>query len=408
MKKRLLLINPNFIRKIEGQTPLNLAYLAAAVEKYADVKIVDLNVEPEQNLYNVLKEFNPTHVGVARYTPNSIDSIKLLRKIHSAHPKSILITGGPHEIYRGHITKEMYPWINYVVRDKNGEQQLARILCEDESIIVNWKEIFPAYYLLNMSEQSYRFASEIFPGKKMLQYMTARGCTMGCSFCPSGRYEAKEVKIVIGHLEKIIDMGYNAVFFNDVNFAADPVRTEQLMKAMLEKGLNKKLEWGCQTTANQSLSDDLIKLMAKAGCSYITYSLENVSKEALQRINKRIDPETVMHKCIVAKKAGMKLGLYVMFGILNDETDDFYWAKKTLDKVAEIKPDFVSYSILAHYPNYNPSLPYETKRFGTEKVWEFFDEGCAYHPFCSPEYAEKIKKEILKRHRNELREVRKF
>ena len=347
MKNKLLLINPNFVRKINGQTPLNLAYLATAVEKYAEVEIIDLNVEPEESLDKLLIEFNPTHIGISRYTPNSIDSLNLLKRIHEQYPEIITITGGPHEIYRGDITKKLNPWIDHVVREKNAEQSLLRIITGDENKAVDWKILFPSYNLLNMNEESYRFDSNIFPNKKMLQYMTARGCNHHCTFCPSGNYNAMDNEVVIEHLKKIIDMGYEAIFFNDVNFVANPKRTKELMELIIEEGLNKKLEWGCQTTADESLNDELIQLMAKAGCNYITYSLENACSEALKKINKRLNPNIVAHKCNTAKESRMQVGLYIMFGILDNEKTDFHCVQKTLDKVAEINPDYVSYAILS-------------------------------------------------------------
>lgn len=408
-QNKLLLINLDFVRKIEGQTPLNLAYLAATVEKDAEVKIIDLNVKPRDSLNKILAEFEPTHVGIPRYTPNNIDSINLLKEIHEKYPKIITISGGPHEVFRADITKEQNPWINHVVRDKYGEQALLRIITGNDRAEVDWRTIFPAYHLLNTGEKSYSFDFDLFQGKKMLQYMSARGCGLQCNFCPTGEYEAKDNEVVIEHLKKIIDMGYEALYFNDVNFTANPKRTIELMELMIKGGLNKKLEWGCQTTANELLDDDLIKLMADAGCTYITYSLENVSKEALKKINKKIDPDVVKHKCKVTKKLSIKTGLYIMFGINDDQEKDFEWVQQTLDKVAEIHPDYVSYSILAHYPNLNPDLPYETQRFGTEKVWEFFDEGAgAYHPHCNAKYAKKIRDEVLKRHRTDLKDVKRF
>jgi len=408
MKNKTLLINPDFVRKIDGQTPLNLAYLAAAIEKYSEVKIIDLNIESENSLDKLLTEFKPTHVGVTRYTPNNIDSLNLLKRIHKQDPSIITITGGPHERFRGSITKEQNPWIDHIVREVHGEQALANIIRSDDKKTVDWKTLFPAYHLLNMDEKSYRFNSDIFPGKKMLQYMGARGCPYQCSMCSTGRLESKEISTVIDHLNKIVEMKYEALFFNDVNFVGNPKHTRNLMNAIIKEGLHKKLEWGCQTTADKKLNDGLLRLIADAGCTYITHSLETVSPEGLKKINKKIGPNTVANKCRIAKENKMKVGLYVMFGMHDDEQEDFFWAQKTLDKVAEIKPDFVSYAILADYPNSNPDLPYETKKFGTEEVWKFFDEGCAYHPNCNVKYAEKIRGEVIRRHNTNLKNVKRF
>jgi len=397
--KKLLLINPSFGRKIKGQIPLNLAYLAAAVESYAPVKIIDLNVKSLEELNRAMKDFQPTHVGITSYTPNNIDAKKILKGIHDEYPDVVTICGGPHEIYRGEVTEKLYPWINHVVRDSKGENALVKIITGEDKQI-DWKKIFPAYHLLDMQEESYHFDSNLFSGKRMLTYMSARGCNMHCLFCPSEDYIPLDNKTVIDHIRKIVEMGYEAIFFNDVNFASSPKRTRELMELMIDCGLNSKIEWGCQTAAVSELSDDILQLMKKAGCTYITYSLESVSKEALEKIRKRINPETVTSKAIVSKKLGMKVGLYVMFGIHSDEKKDFYWAQRTLDKVGEIEADFVSYSVLADYPSSNPLLDYERVKFGEENVWKFFDEGQAHHPNCSVEYAEQLKEEIKRRHRD--------
>ncbi|MFA6171215.1 MAG: radical SAM protein [Patescibacteria group bacterium] len=393
----LLLINPNFERKINGQTPLNLAYLAAAIEAFVPVRIFDLNVRSFVELEKILSEFCPTHVGITSYTPNNISAKATLKQIHDQYPQVITISGGPHESYRGHITRKMYPWIDHVVTDRKGENALVEIMT-GKNMRVDWRTIFPAYHLLDMNEPSYRFDQHLFEGKSMVQYMSSRGCNMRCLFCGTEDYIPLKVPVVVEHLKKIADLGYEAFFFNDVNFISSARRTAELSRQIVANGLN-FLEWGCQTALVKEVTDEVLELMVVAGCSYITFSLENLSPDALRKIGKRIDPEYVTAKALFAKEIGMKIGVYVMFGVHNNEEEDWYWAKKTLDRIGEIKPDYVSYSILADYPSSNPNLPYETEEFGTEPVWQFFDEGRAYHPYTTVGYAEKLKTEIEKRHR---------
>lgn len=310
--KKLLLVNPEFERKIMGQTPLNLAYLAAACEPYVSVMIIDLNVQPLEILWNVLREWQPTHVGISVYTPNNISAMHLLEKIHNSYPNIIIIVGGPHEIYRGEITKSLFPWIDHVVTDRKGENTLVEIMT-GENKGIDWKKLFPAYHLLDMSEKSYQFDSQLFNGKRMIQYMASRGCNIGCKFCSSDNYTALENVVVIGHLHRIAEMGYTALFFNDVNFVSSPERTFDLMNMIIQSGL--KFEWGCQTALIDGVTHELLQLMKRAGCSYITFSIENVSPLALGRLGKRINLASVTAKAKFAKSIGMKTGAYVMFGV---------------------------------------------------------------------------------------------
>jgi anaerobic magnesium-protoporphyrin IX monomethyl ester cyclase len=393
--KKLLLVNPYFPRQIMGQTPLNLAYLAAAVEPYVPVEIIDLNVQSLEALESALREWQPTHIGMSVYTPNNISSMKLLEEIHSEYPDIITIVGGPHEVFRGQITKKLFPWIDHIVTDRKGENTLVEIMT-GENKSIDWKALFPAYHLLDMSEESYQFDSHLFGGKRMIQYMSSRGCNMGCGFCSSDGYTALDNEVVIDHLHRIVEMGYTALFFNDVNFVSNPKRIADLMHLMIRSGL--KLEWGCQTALVEGVTYELLQLMRDAGCSYIAFSVENVSPLALRKLGKRIDPESVMAKAKFAKSIGIKLGAYVMFGVHENEDADLCWAKRTLDRVEEIGPDYVSYSVLADYPSANPLLPYETEEYGIEEIWNFFDEGKAFHPYCSLQHAERLRDEILRRH----------
>jgi radical SAM superfamily enzyme YgiQ (UPF0313 family) len=392
---KLLLVNPSFSRKIMGQTPLNLAYLAAACEPYVQVKIIDLNVKPLEELWRTLRQWQPTHVGMSRYTPNCISSIQLLEEVHRQYPDIITIVGGPHEIFRGHITRQRHPWIDYIVVDRKGENTLAEIMTGADQQI-NWRELFPAYHLLDMSEKSYQFDPQLFGGKPMIQYMASRGCNMGCAFCGADYYKSLENEMVVDHLRSIKEMGYAALFFNDVNFISSS--TPGLMRLMIRSKMG--LEWGCQTALTDAVTPKLLRAMVCAGCSYIAFSVENVSPDALWKLGKRIDPESVLDKAKFAKSIGIRLGAYVMLGVHEDPEEDLFWAERTLDRVEEISPDYVSYSILADYPSANPRLPYEEVEYGIEEVWDFFDEGRAPHPYCSVAHAERLRELILLRHKS--------
>jgi len=411
---RLLLVNPPFKRGINGQLPLNLAYLAAAFNRTdVQVEICDLNVlgDPSAELRKRVENFQPTHAGVARYSPNCRDSIDILRRIRGMDESISLISGGPHEKARAHETRLRHPWINHVIGAKNAEVKLVRLVTGNPNAIVDWKRLFPAYHLLDLHEPSYHFDDGAFPGKKMISYMSARGCNRSCSFCSHRKYEALEIPVVLEHLERLEMLGYNAVFFNDPNFASDTVRTEILMEQMIEAGISDKIEWGCQTIANQSLTTKLLEAMQTAGCTYITYSLENVSKSALKLLNKRIDPETVASICAKTRELKMRTGLYVMFGIERDEFKDLEQARYTLDFLAMVKPDFVSYSIYTQYPDMKgpgADVDYESFVQTDSPAWDFFDEGFGYHPNCSEEHAVGLMKEIKERHEGPLKEVRIF
>ncbi|MCX6770380.1 MAG: radical SAM protein, partial [Candidatus Micrarchaeota archaeon] len=232
--------------------------------------------------------------------------------------------------------------------------------------------------------------------------ISSRGCKYSCKFCGSGEYMEMSVATVIQQLWKTVESGKQAVFFNDPNFVSDKRRTDALVEGMKNEGLGKRLSWGFQTMA-ENLSEPLIARMSEAGMVYFATSMENVSPEMQRGQNKRIKLEAVGSACRLARENSAKVGLYVMFGIHESEKQDFKMAVETLDALEKIAPDFVSYSILAKYPNANWTGNYEAFKASSSPAWQFFDEGQAYHPHCSDAHAMRLMEEVEKRHAQGLK-----
>lgn len=408
----LLLINPPFPRKVAG-VPLQLLYLAAAV-KYAgaDVQVLDLDTEikekTEEILVQRLKDYQPTHVGVTAYSPSYPESLDIMRKVKEVNPSIIVISGGPHHAAMKNILPN-HKFIDHIVSEPFGENALLQILGL-KTRVADRTTLFPAFELLK-DNPKHQFDSELFKGRRMAQILTATGCNQMCSFCSAHNiYNPFSNAIVINHLKRLIELGYNAVFFNDPNFTNSTKRgykrIKELMDALINHGIDEKLIWGCQTKASM-INPELLDLMYKGGCRYIIYAIENTDYGSLKEMRKGITPKIVQRAINWAKDRCMKTGLYVMFGTNPDREEDFEIAKDTLDYVEILQPDYISISILANYPmidrrnteqRIHMQLDYATNKYNREPVWLFFDEGWgAFHPFCDAQQAARYKREIESR-----------
>ncbi len=422
MKNKVLLVNPVFPRKVAG-VPLQTLYLASALKNASiETRILDLNIVPEQEqdtyLEDTLNSFKPTYVGVTSYSPNHPESLHIMRRTKEVSPDTIVISGGPHDIALGKDSPKP-EFVDHRVTDTFGENALLEIV-GSERRVADRQELFPAYELIPQ-HPSYQFDNELFEGRNMTQILTATGCNQKCDFCSAQQnYIPFRNDVVVEHLEKLTDLGFDAVFFNDPNFTnpyRSPLlqaqglndrygRVRSLMEALITSGLSEDLVWGCQTKASM-VNAELLDLMADAGCRYITYALENVDDASLREMRKGITPEMVNQAIHMTKGAGMKTGLYVMFGTKEDKEEDFENARATLDYVEKLRPEFLSISILANYPmlDRNKSgerkhmgLDYTNKRYSREPIWLEFDEGWgAYHPNCDVEQARRYKEEIDRR-----------
>lgn len=420
--KRLLLINPPFPRKVAG-VPLQLLYLASAFKGTSvETQLLDLDIEHEADkaLEEMLRSYNPTHVGVTSYSPNYPESLEIMKRVKEMSPSSVVISGGPHDIAMGELVGKP-EFIDHRVTSTFGENDLLQLLGLEKRV-ANREVLFPAFELLKDHPQ-YQFDSELFEDRRMTQILTATGCNQKCSFCSAQQeYIPFRKDIVIAQLEKLIELGYRAVFFNDPNFtnpyrdkSLQPVgnpdiykRIKDLMSGLIESGINQELIWGCQTKATM-VNPELLDLMAEAGCRYITYALENVDRSSLTEMSKGITPEKVQRAINLSRERGIKTGLYVMFGTKKDREEDFEVAKRTLDFVEVLQPNYLSISILANYPMWDRSRPgqrlhtqldYANQRYSRGPIWLEFDEGWAgYHPNADAEQALRFAQEIGRRTR---------
>ncbi len=438
-KTRLLLINPPFPRKVAG-VPLQLLYLASAVQSAGfDVKLLDLDIEPDEQRGDILEQtitdYRPTHVGVTAYSPNYPESLDIMQNVKGVNPEITVISGGPHQIVTGDITQKP-KCIDHVVTDTFGENRLLELL-GSEKIISDRTVLFPAFELLKDSQQ-YQFDSDLFGNRKMTQILTATGCNQKCYFCSAPhKYDPFDSDSVVAQLKKLRELGYSALFFNDANFtnpskgiegdssllqiqglakqhgvSENYNRVISLMHALIAAGMGQEMIWGCQTKASM-VNPLVLDWMAKAGCRYITYALETVDESALRGMAKGIRVSHVDNAIKLSRERGIKTGLYVMFGCDQnrerknfDEERDLENVKRTLDKVEQLKPDYLSISVLADYPMFdrvtgqrkNTHLDYANKRYSREPIWLKFDEGWgAYHPNTTVEQAQRYLNELESR-----------
>lgn len=415
-ERKLLLINPPFPRKV-ASVPLQLLYLAAAVKNEdVDVQILDLDTEPDDKresiLEQVLIDYTPTHVGVTAYSPNYPESLAIMRKVKEIHSSITVVSGGPHQIAVGDLSPKPN-FIDNIVTDTFGEQHLLRLLGIEKKPLAR-QNFLPAYELLKHSQQ-YEFDAELFEGRRMTQILTATGCNQGCSFCSAPIvYAPFENEIVVGMLKQVVDLGYEALFINDPNFT-NPFRgtstdiygrVKSLMRDIRAAELQKSLIWGCQTKASM-VNSSVLDAMAESGCRYITFALENIDGDSLKEMVKGITPQMVKRAISLSRERDIKTGLYVMFGTNPDTEKDFRLAQDTLDFVEELKPNYLSISILANYPMWDrnkhgqrlhTNLDYANQKFSRTENYKKFDEGWgAFHPYTTDDQVQRYLTELERR-----------
>ena len=169
---------------------------------------------------------------------------------------------------------------------------------------------------------------------------TSRGCPNDCDFCTvtefHGRtYRTKSVEYVIEELRRTKGLG-KFKFFTDDNFIGSPHKTINLLEAIAEQGLNKKLGI-VQTTIKLADNPKLMEAMKKAGINFLCIGLESISDESLHDLGKPYTAEQNKKAIKIFREYGFWNHGMMIFG-LDGDTKEIYketleWMKENLDSM---------------------------------------------------------------------------
>ncbi|MEK7167936.1 MAG: radical SAM protein [Patescibacteria group bacterium] len=370
------LITANVPEVVEGGRgslpPLGILYVASYLKKYTshEVKILDLEFKSknEEELKDYLLQENPEVIGITLISFLMIDIIKLIGQIRRFLPTAKIIVGGPHA--------NLYPIetlnglnIDYVVLgegelpcldlinnldDKEKLKTIKGLVFKDDKNVVNTgpRELiqdldslpFPARELTEYK----KYFSTMAKANPTTTMFTSRGCPYQCVFCDRPHlgkiFRARSAKNVVDEMEEIVKLDIKEVFFYDDTFTINRQRVVDICEEIMRRNL--KIYWDVRARVN-TVDEELLKLMKKAGCSRIHYGIESGVDRILQNLRKGITADMVKRAFKMTRDVGIETTAYFMVGCPGETMADI---KQSIRLAKELKPDYVLFSVLALYP----------------------------------------------------------
>ena len=197
---------------------------------------------------------------------------------------------------------------------KTNEREMIKKEDLDTIPLPAW-DLFPIDY----------YAMLQFPGMKStdrsMQVVTSRGCPYHCNFCyrmDTGT-RLRSVKSIIEEIRELKERyQINYIVFSDELTMVGVKRTQELCEGILDAGLD--IKWYCNGRINFAKLD-LLKLMKKAGCVFIGYGVESFDAETLERMNKMISPKQIVEGIEATQQVGIKPGLFMIFGNIDENRE---------------------------------------------------------------------------------------
>jgi len=350
--------------------PLFLAYTAAILEKEElPVELIDCRpfYTSQEKLLNKIDN-NAILAVLQTSTPSINLDLDTAKKIKDKFPQIKIVLVGSHvtvldeEIMKNNeyidfIARREY---EYTIRDlakkiepenilgitfrKNGEI----VRNPDRPYIENLDELpFPARHLLPM----HTYFDPMFKSRRTFRLMGSRGCVYQCTFClwPQTMYgrriRFRDPKKIVDEIEYFINtQKAKGFYFEDDTFTTNPNHVKGICDEILKRKI--KVNWSCLGRID-TITEEMLKMMKKAGCYMIRVGIESSSQEILDRIKKGITIAQVVKTLKLTKKMGIKIHASYVLGLPGETKETL---KETVKFAIKLDNDYSQFSMAVPYP----------------------------------------------------------
>jgi anaerobic magnesium-protoporphyrin IX monomethyl ester cyclase len=417
---RVCLINPPRIQpKSWGKPsvfqPLDIAYVAALLEKQHKVQIIDAPNEGWKNLelidetkYRQGLENKEIAIRVKRWSPDVVgitipfsgwwkpafeiaslvksidkDVVTVLSGLHpSARPADCLTHASADFAVIGEPEQTMSELADVLEQGKMADLKKVRGIAFTENgekvttpprpAIQDLDSLpFPARHLLPMDMYFAAVKENPLRGeinKPWTPMITSRGCPHNCVFCSihvvmGKKWRSRSPENVVDELEQIVrTYRIKQIDFNDDNLTLDKKRMENICDLIVKRGLD--IEWYTPNGVRaDTLDETLLTKMKASGCKKLRIAPESgVQRVVDQVIKKNLDLKEVEKAVVLSKKVGIKVGCFFVIGLIGETKGEIEETINYAYKLRKLGADSFIFSIAT--PLYGTELYEQAERGG--------------------------------------------
>jgi anaerobic magnesium-protoporphyrin IX monomethyl ester cyclase len=357
--------------------PQGIAYIAAVLKKEGydvDIYAQDVHHYPEEHLTDFLNKnmFDIVGVGVIGGYYQYHKLLKISQAINRSKNRPFFILGGhgPSPAPEYFLNKSgadaiimgegEISTINLVkaIENKQPLSSIPGIAWKNSNeIVINpaqplIKDIntipWPAYELFEMHYYRLLRMPHCLPTDFIMPVLSGRGCTFRCNFCyrMDKGFRPRSSENIIEEIRFLAkNYGITYVAFSDELLMSSKARTISLCEDMIKADL--KIKWTCNGRLNFA-TPEVLKVMKKAGCTFINYGIEAYDDQILKNMNKVLTTE-IIEKGIKATLAeGISPGYNIIWGNIGETVE-------TLNKGVEF---LLKYDDGAQMRTIRPVTPY--------------------------------------------------
>jgi radical SAM superfamily enzyme YgiQ (UPF0313 family) len=112
-------------------------------------------------------------------------------------------------------------------------------------------------------------------------------------------------------IKQLMRLGYREISFEDDNFTDHRKRLTELCNRLIDEEI--ELVWSVNARID-TVDEEMLKLMRRAGCWYISYGVESGSQETLDRIGKKITLDMIRQRIELTRTCGIEAKGFFIIG----------------------------------------------------------------------------------------------
>jgi radical SAM superfamily enzyme YgiQ (UPF0313 family) len=289
--------------------PLALPTVASLTPDHYDIRILDEEIEP-------LPAEMPDIVGITTLAATSGRAMELGQMYRSKGVK--VVFGGPYASFS--LDACIPSCDSIVVGEAEGKWEECLADFERGSM----KQVYTSGYIPPYKEQKPPRWDLVNIGKVFqVGLQTSRGCPFNCDFCLVSKMFGRKMRYreIANVVEEIKAAPSKYFFFVDDNLTINKRYAKELMRALIPL----KISWGCMASIDVATDDELLKLMADAGCFNILIGFESLNPESLDETGKHHNKAAAIYEPAIQKihAAGIQINASFVVGFDNDTLAEF-------------------------------------------------------------------------------------
>jgi radical SAM superfamily enzyme YgiQ (UPF0313 family) len=179
-------------------------------------------------------------------------------------------------------------------------------------------------------------------------------------------------------MEEIKNMNIKEVLLLDDTFTVNRERVVEFAEGMIDRDFG--LEWDIRSRID-GVDEDLIRLLARAGCNRIHIGVEAGTRRIQKILRKNVDLDKARIIVDTCRDEGVQTLAYFMIGSPTETREEI---EETINYSIELNPDYAQYAITTPFPGTDLYQMGLEKNLYPHDYWEEFAK--RPHPGFVPRY----------------------